>query len=119
MAARAHADEEAVSAALRFAERRKIGPFALERSNDRREQERALAAMIRAGHGFALARAIVRLAPGAAIDLDDLASARGLPAIKVRFPTQALVLIRVVVNASVTLAEGEARVELDPGRKSS
>ena len=72
-AARAHADEEAVSAALRFAERRKIGPFALARSNDRREQDRALATMVRAGHGFALARAIVRLAPGAAIDLDDLA----------------------------------------------
>ena len=29
--------------------------------------------MIRAGHGFALARAIVELAPGAEVDLDGLA----------------------------------------------
>ena len=72
-AARDHADEEAVAAALRFAERRRIGPFASAGAMDRRDQERALAAMVRAGHGFALARAIVGLAPGAAIDLSDLA----------------------------------------------
>ena len=71
-AAREHADQEAVSAALRFAERRRIGPFAAS-TTDRRDQERALAAMVRAGHGFALARAIVGLPPGAKIELDDFA----------------------------------------------
>ena len=69
-AAREHADQEAVSAALRFAERRRIGPFA-SAATDRRDQERALAAMVRAGHGLALARAIVGLAPGAEMELDD------------------------------------------------
>jgi regulatory protein len=36
-------------------------------------REKALGAMIRAGHGFAIARAIVALAPGADIDMDELA----------------------------------------------
>lgn len=76
-AARKHADQEAVSAALRFAERRGIGPFAPAKSNDRRARERALAAMVRAGHGFALARAIIGLAPGEDVDLDDLAGRIG------------------------------------------
>jgi regulatory protein len=74
-AAREHADAEAVSAALRFAERRRIGPFAPVKPTDPRERERALAAMVRAGHGFALARAILALAPGADIDPDGLAEA--------------------------------------------
>jgi regulatory protein len=71
--AREYADREAVSAALRFAERRRIGPFASTKSTDRRDQERAIAAMVRAGHGFALARAIITLDPGAEIDRDELA----------------------------------------------
>jgi regulatory protein len=76
-AAREHADQEAVSAALRFAQRRRIGPFASTRSSDPRDQERAVAAMVRAGHGFALARAIVGLAPGTEFDLDELAERAG------------------------------------------
>jgi regulatory protein len=72
-AARQHADEEAVSAALRFAERRRIGPFAPSELNSRREMERALAAMVRAGHAFALARAIIALPPGTDVDRDHLA----------------------------------------------
>jgi regulatory protein len=71
--AREHADREAVSAALRFAERRRIGPFASAKLTDRRAQERAVAAMVRAGHGFTLARAIVGLPPGTRIDVDNLA----------------------------------------------
>jgi regulatory protein len=71
--ARAHAEDEAVSSALRFAERRRIGPFALAAANDPRNREKALAAMVRAGHGFDLARAIIALAPGSEIDLDQLA----------------------------------------------
>lgn len=65
--ARHHAEGEAVEAALRFARRRRIGPFAAERP-DVRGREKALAAMIRAGHGFGLARAIVDLAPGEGVD---------------------------------------------------
>jgi regulatory protein len=72
-AARAHADAQSVAAALRFAERRKIGPFASTVVSDPKEREKALAAMIRAGHGFGLARAIVRLAPGVRFDPDELA----------------------------------------------
>ena len=71
--ARAHADREALSAALRFAERRRLGPFAASAPRDPKEREKALAAMVRAGHGFAIARAIVALAPGAEIDREALA----------------------------------------------
>ena len=72
-AARDHADAEAVAAALRFAQRRKIGPYAKTSASDPKEKERALAAMVRAGHGFGLSRTIVNLAVGAEIDVDDLA----------------------------------------------
>jgi regulatory protein len=72
-AAREHADQEAVSAALRFAERRRFGPFALVKPADRRDTERAIAAMVRAGHGLDLARAIVALEPGTDIDALDFA----------------------------------------------
>lgn len=70
-AAREHADAEAVFAALRFAERRRIGPFASTKTTDGRERERAIAAMVRAGHGFALSRAIVGLDPDTEIDPED------------------------------------------------
>jgi regulatory protein len=72
-AARGYADAEAVTAALRFAERRKIGPFAAAPVTDPRERQKALAAMTRAGHCFGLARAIVGLRPGEQIDHEDLA----------------------------------------------
>jgi regulatory protein len=71
-AAREHADGEAVAAALRFAERRRIGPFAAQPLRDPKDREKALGAMVRAGHGFNLARAILALAPGADVDLDEL-----------------------------------------------
>lgn len=70
-AARALADDQAVAAALRFAERRRIGPFG-ERSADPRQREKAIAAMVRAGHRFGLARTIAELAPGAEVDLEQL-----------------------------------------------
>lgn len=69
--ARSLAEEEAVAAALRFARRRAIGPYAV-RKPDPRERERALAAMIRAGHGFAIARAILNLDPGENPDIEAL-----------------------------------------------
>lgn len=57
------AEEEALAAALRFARRRSIGPYAHQPA-DPAQRERALAAMIRAGHRFAIAQAIVDLKPG-------------------------------------------------------
>jgi regulatory protein len=35
-------------------------------------REKAIAAMVRAGHSFALSRTIAGLAPGAAVDLEEL-----------------------------------------------
>jgi regulatory protein len=71
--ARELAHAGAAEAALRFAERRRLGPFGGE-PLDRPSRERALAAMIRAGHGFGLARAILDLPPGAEINLVELSN---------------------------------------------
>jgi regulatory protein len=71
-AARAHAELEAVDSAIRFARRRRIGPFATS-VVDLASREKAIAAMIRAGHGFALSRTIAGMAPGEAIDAENLA----------------------------------------------
>lgn len=70
-AARELADEEAAAAALRFARRRRIGPYA-DAVPDRTGREKAIAAMIRAGHGFELARAVVDSEPGGEIDIEEL-----------------------------------------------
>jgi regulatory protein len=58
-----HADAHAVDAALRYARRRRIGPFATTEV-DSKQREKAIAAMVRAGHSFALARKIACLPPG-------------------------------------------------------
>lgn len=55
--------EGRVTAALTLARRRRIGPYA-DVPPDRALQEKQLATLIRGGHDFALARAIVALAPG-------------------------------------------------------
>jgi len=65
------AESEAVQAALRFARRRSIGPYASSRP-DPQQRERAIAAMIRAGHGFGIAKMIVDLGPGEPLDGDKL-----------------------------------------------
>ena len=70
-AARELAADQAVDAALRFARRKRIGPFASERP-DRQGRERALAAMIRAGHSFELARTLIDADPGADVDPEEL-----------------------------------------------
>lgn len=70
--ARRHADDEAVAAAVRFAERRRIGPFARSDATAP-DREKAVGAMIRAGHGFSLARAIVDMAPRTAADPEAVA----------------------------------------------
>jgi len=68
-------EAEAVESALRFARRRSLGPFATDRPDPRR-RERELAAMIRAGHGFGLARAIIDLNPGEIPDFETLSKLR-------------------------------------------
>ena len=61
--AREAAKEQSIDAALRFARRRRIGPYA-DTEPERAEREKALAAMVRAGHDFALAKAILAMQPG-------------------------------------------------------
>jgi len=70
-AAQAFAGEESVAAALRYARRRRIGPFAAETA-DAATRERTLAAMIRAGHSFGISKAILGLRPGADVDIEML-----------------------------------------------
>jgi regulatory protein len=69
--ARAAASDGATAAAIRYAQRRRLGPFALQRP-DPKARERALAAMIRAGHGFDLARRLIDLAPDRDVDPERL-----------------------------------------------
>jgi regulatory protein len=61
--ARAAARAEAEAAALRFARRRRIGPFA-DAAPDPAGREKAFAALVRAGHDIDLARKLVRMPPG-------------------------------------------------------
>lgn len=68
--ARALAEAEALASALHHARKRKIGPFATA-ALDRATREKALAAMLRAGHTLDLARKIVSAAPGEEIDPID------------------------------------------------
>lgn len=76
-AAHAYADEAALDAAIRFAERRRLGPFASSAA-DPRQREKWIAAMVRAGHSFALARAIAAIAPGLEIDAEALRERAGM-----------------------------------------
>ncbi|WP_294392851.1 RecX family transcriptional regulator [uncultured Sphingomonas sp.] len=57
------AREEALAAALRFAQRRRIGPYAAERA-DRDQARRQLGAMLRAGHAMDVSRRIIAAEPG-------------------------------------------------------
>ncbi len=68
--ARIAADEQAWEAALRFARRRRIGPFAVD-APDETGRRRAFAAMMRAGHPPGLAQRIVAAAPGDVPSRDD------------------------------------------------
>ena len=74
-AAREIARDGSLASALRFAQRRRIGPYATEQS-DPKGRERALAAMVRAGHDFATARAIVDMPPGDPADPDEAGNRR-------------------------------------------
>jgi len=69
--AKAMAHSGAAAAAIRYAQRRRLGPFAPEPA-DRKQRDRALSAMIRAGHNFDLARRLIDLPPDPEIDIDAL-----------------------------------------------
>jgi regulatory protein len=58
---RAEAPEEmaALATALAFARRKRLGPFARAVSVDQASRQKAFAAMLRAGHGMGVARAIL------------------------------------------------------------
>ena len=74
-AARDYARGDAVEAALHFARRRRFGPFGDDVPLPE-AREKALAAMVRAGHGFRLAKAILELRPGADVDYQALEDIR-------------------------------------------
>jgi regulatory protein len=61
--------DEAMAAALRFAQKRRLGPFAAE-APCWETRRKAAAAMLRAGHGFDVVRRILDAPPGELIDPD-------------------------------------------------
>ena len=69
--AREDARNSAWQSALRFAERRRIGPYASVEP-DREGREKALGALLRAGHPLDLARRLAQSRPGEIPDLDSL-----------------------------------------------
>lgn len=69
--AREQAQKGAWDAALRFARRKSIGPFAAAEP-DRPQRQKALAAMLRAGHPMAIARKLIDARPGAVPNPDEL-----------------------------------------------
>jgi regulatory protein len=71
-AAHEHAESEALSAALKFARRRRIGPFAEKAERDPKQRQKALAAMVRAGHDYTLASAILAVEPENLSNLDQV-----------------------------------------------
>jgi regulatory protein len=70
-AAREESEAAATAAALRFAQRRRIGPYAAVQA-DRPARQKAAASMIRAGHSIDLVRKILDATPGEIPDLDLL-----------------------------------------------
>lgn len=66
-------EREAVLAALRFAQRKRLGPFAAEILTDRALIEKKIAAFLRAGHPMRLAREILAMEPAEQPDMIELA----------------------------------------------
>jgi regulatory protein len=60
-------EDQATEAALAFARRKRIGPFA-SGAQDPAKRQKSLAAMLRAGHSFAVAQKILALGESSAID---------------------------------------------------
>ena len=67
--ARQQAQDGEWEAAMRFARRRRVGPFAAEVS-DREAKQRAFAAMMRAGHPLDIVRKLLNTPPGDIPDSD-------------------------------------------------
>lgn len=69
--ANAQARESALAAALRFAERKRIGPYAVAEP-DREARQKAFAAMVRAGHPMDVVRRVLNAPPGEIPDSDNI-----------------------------------------------
>jgi regulatory protein len=69
--AKAAVEDGAWQAALRFAQRKRLGPYADE-VPDRPARQRAFAAMLRAGHGMDHARRVLDAAPGEIPNPDNM-----------------------------------------------
>lgn len=67
--ARSEAQVSAWTSALRFAERKRLGPYA-PAPHDPAARQKAAGAMLRAGHPFALVRRILNASPGEIPDSD-------------------------------------------------
>lgn len=67
--ARSESESHAWASADRFAQRKRIGPYAQEPA-DRELQQKQLQAFLRAGHGFDIAKAFVRAEPGKPPEFD-------------------------------------------------
>lgn len=65
--ANATSRKERWAAAERFARRKRIGPYAAQ-PPDPKQRDRAIAAFLRAGHGYDVARRWVDAAPGASVE---------------------------------------------------
>jgi regulatory protein len=68
--AREEVEAQAFAAALRFAQRRRLGPYAAA-APDRPQRDKAAAAMLRAGHPPDVVRRILGAAPGEVPDPDS------------------------------------------------
>ena len=66
------AEEASLDSAIRLAQRRKLGPFAAAAPASPKDREKALATLIRGGHGLEIAKAILGLAPGDEAGLAEL-----------------------------------------------
>ncbi len=64
--------DAAPAAAVRFARKRRFGPYAQEQVSDPALRQRQLAAFLRAGHAMDLARRILAMAPGDEAGLEAL-----------------------------------------------
>jgi regulatory protein len=58
------AEDEALASALRFAARRRWGPYAAATITDPAQRDKAIAAFLRAGHSFAMAQRLLSCGPG-------------------------------------------------------
>lgn len=68
--ARSIAEDGAWEAAVRFARRKRLGPFASIKA-ERDERQKAFAAFMRAGHASEMARRLLDMTPGEAVDADE------------------------------------------------